>query len=67
MAKSKSKTFPKGTDMGEVADWFYEQVNTTDEEVVYPGAEPSMTFETRTDAKYLITITKLPEKGEKGE
>lgn len=65
MAKSKSKTFPKGTDMSEVVDWFYEQVETNDEEVIYPGAEPSMDIEVRTDSKYLITITKLPEKGEK--
>lgn len=53
MSKSKSKTFPKGTDMGEVVDWLYEQVKTTDHEVIYPS---------ETDSKYLITITKLPEK-----
>lgn len=51
--------------MSEVVDWFYEQVETNDEEVIYPGAEPSMDIEVRTDSKYLITITKLPEKGEK--
>jgi hypothetical protein len=62
--QSKSKTFPKGTDFGEIADWFYAQIETDDREVIYAGAEPSMDLITETKSKVLITVTCYPEKSE---
>ena len=62
--QSKSKTFPKGTDMGGVLEWFYSQVETYDHEVIYPGAEPTMDLVIETKAKYIITITKVFDKEE---
>ena len=61
MSKSKSKTFPKGTDFTEVADFISEQVDC----IVMPAEDHSYSGVT---AKYLITITKYPEKefSEKG-
>ena len=64
MAKSKSKTFPKGTDYGELIAWIGDHVGEATREII--GGWPDdydVVYET--DAKYLITITKLPEKGEK--
>lgn len=54
--KSKSKTFPKGTDSFVLGDWFEGQIKL--KEGISRSGEV-------TNATYLITITKLPEKGEK--
>lgn len=62
--QSKSKTFPKGMEMGDVVDWFYSQIETGDHEVIYPGAEPTMDLIIETKSKYIITITKFPDKEE---
>lgn len=58
MAKSKSKTFPKGTDSFDIGDWVEKQIR-----LVPVNHSTSQSGEV-TDSKYLITITKLPEKDE---
>lgn len=58
MAKSKSKTFPKGADPMRLTNWVLEQISTAKQ---YTADDDS--FINGTDSKYLITITKLPEKG----
>lgn len=55
MAKSKSKTFPKGTHYGDIKSWVDSQIRTEDEK--------DFDLPCTTTEKYLITITKLPEKG----
>lgn len=58
MAKSKSKTFPKGTDIADIGDFVCEQIPTS----IVEGRAFSYDA---INEKYLITITKLPEKGKK--
>lgn len=54
--KSKSKTFPKGTEFAEMKHWIFEQAGI--KSVPLGGT-------LKTDSKVLITITKLPEEGKK--
>jgi hypothetical protein len=55
--KSKSKTFPKGTDISEIGDFITEQVNTD----LIDGRHYA--FDAIKE-KVLITIVKYPEKDE---
>lgn len=56
MSKSKSKTFPKGTDFQEIADFISKQVDTTPLDLGNLDNE----MDCQTTSKYLITITKYP-------
>lgn len=58
MSKSKSKTFPKGTDFQEVADFITKEIDTTPFDLGNLDNEDDC----QTTAKYIITITKLPER-----
>lgn len=58
MSKSKSKTFPKGTNFQEVADFITKEIDTTTFNLGTLDIEDDCT----TQSKYLITITKIEEK-----
>jgi hypothetical protein len=58
--QSKSKTFPKGTDFGEVADFITKQIDTTEFDLGSLDREDDCELK----AKYLITIVRYPEKSE---
>lgn len=58
MSKSKSKTFKKGTDMNDVSKWISGHVRCNPRHSLAG-------LDIETDSKYLITITKYPEKEEK--
>jgi hypothetical protein len=65
MKTSKSKTFSKDTDFGEVISWFTDQIETNDyqpEGVDWSGGEPGP-IDPRCDlvSKYIITVTKVTE------
>lgn len=55
MTKSKSKTFPKGTDIYEIGDFIYEEIPTS---LVKGNASAYNAIK----SKVLITITKYPDK-----
>jgi hypothetical protein len=59
--QSKSKTFPKGTDFQEVADFITKQIETSESELGSHVYEDNCKLK----AMYLITIVKHPEKEEK--
>lgn len=56
--KTKSKTFEKESDVGDLIQWFLNQIETEDVEVPYSGAEPSCDVIVQTINKYTITIHK---------
>lgn len=58
MTKSKSKTFPKNTDYSDVLNWIDQQVECSNEKNAPFLAEMELPI----TYKYLITITKLPER-----
>ena len=55
MSKSKSKTFPKGTNRDKAIEWVEDMIDT----VLFDGRDFAYD---KTTAKYLITITKYEEK-----
>lgn len=59
--KSKSKTFPKESGLGEVVTFILDQIETVNREVPYGGAEPGLDVLTETVHKYIVTITKVEE------
>lgn len=59
MTKSKSKTFPKGTDFVDVLNWIDEQVECDIKAVAFGGSEPSSDYIDSTKEKYIITVTKV--------
>jgi hypothetical protein len=61
MGKSKSKTFDKQSDFGDLMDFVASQIDTTDVEIVHSDAEPWMDAVTKTAHKYIVTITKVEE------
>jgi hypothetical protein len=63
MRTSKSKTFEKQSEIGDVIDFVIAQVETEDREIIYNGAEPSMDVKIETSHKYIVTITKVEENG----
>lgn len=56
--KTTSKTFPIDSEVGEIIQWFLNQIETQDREIIYNGAEPSMDVIVETINKYTITIKK---------
>lgn len=61
MAKSKSKTFPKGTEAHEISEWVDDNIAVGMYRENYNVfGEP--VYSERTTSKYLIQITKLPDK-----
>lgn len=56
--ESKTKTFERQTNFGDVMEWVNIYVETEDHEIVYSGSEPSLDVECVTKHKYTITITK---------
>jgi hypothetical protein len=63
MKTSKSKTFQKGDDYGELIEWFMKQIETHDyqpEGTEWSGGEPTP-FDPVCEltAKYTITVTKI--------
>lgn len=62
MAKSKSKTFPKHTDYRDILKWIDQQVECSNEKNAPFLAEMELPIA----YKYLITITKYPEKKTEG-
>lgn len=56
MAKSKSKTFPKGTDSFNIGDWIEGLIG------IVPVNHSVSRSGKITDSKYLITITKYPDR-----
>lgn len=59
---SKSKTFPKESEFGDLMDFVIGQIETEHREIPYGGAEPGLDIKTETVHKYIITITKIEEK-----
>lgn len=58
--QSKSKTFPKGTDFQELADFFTKEIHTTN----FDMGDLDREGDCSTLEKYLITIIRYPEKEE---
>lgn len=52
---SKTKTFEAETEFSEVIDWFNEQIETKDHEII-TNTPPDYDVEVRTVKKYKITI-----------
>lgn len=58
---SKSKTFPKESDFGDLMDFVTSQIEIQHREIPCGGAEPYLDIKTETVHKYIITVTKVTE------
>jgi hypothetical protein len=63
MGKSKSKTFAKQSDFGDLMDFVAMQIETEDRQIVHNDAEPWLDVKIETTHKYIVTITKVEENG----
>lgn len=62
--KSRTKTFEKECNPGDIIDFVIDQIEATDEEVI-TNTPPSYDVVSKTNHKYRVTITKV-NKSEKG-
>jgi hypothetical protein len=63
MGKSKSKTFAKQSDFGDLMDFVADLIETEEQEIPHGGSEPALDVKTITSHKYIVTITKVEENG----